>query len=256
MARISFSQKKNGGILTNYRAASVASAAGAANAASVASTSSLAPQPQARTEAQPQQANAQPQQENKGPSRSRGQILKEYLCEDTSAEDFLLLLAKKAHTYTGFNIILGHNHDQLWYFSNRMPATPKPILLSPGCYGLSNHLLNSPWPKVADGLGTLSQLLKTHPRPEKNPTPFFEALENRQHAATDRLPNTGVGLQQEKMLSSLFIFDPKRNYGTRSSVVFADYNREENLQQSHFFERCYDAQGDMSQEFSTTWPAK
>ena len=87
-------------------------------------------------------------------------------------------------------------------------------MLTPGIYGLSNHLLDTPWPKVVRGKKALERLLsETHARPAT----FFEVLSDREIPDENQLPDTGVGIQWERMLSPLFILSP--NYGTRASTL-------------------------------------
>jgi uncharacterized protein with NRDE domain len=85
----------------------------------------------------------------------------------------------------------------------------------PGIHGMSNHLLDTPWPKVERGKQALVELLGR----EKSPSPeaLLDLLADRARPPDDRLPNTGVGLEWERVLSSIFIESPV--YGTRSSTV-------------------------------------
>jgi uncharacterized protein with NRDE domain len=82
-------------------------------------------------------------------------------------------------------------------------------------HGLSNHLPNTPWPKVARGKQRLSGLLKAD---EANLTAgLFAILSDRSVAPDAELPDTGVGLQRERELSPAFIAGER--YGTRASTV-------------------------------------
>jgi uncharacterized protein with NRDE domain len=97
-------------------------------------------------------------------------------------------------------------------------------------HGLSNHLLNSPWPKVERGKQKMKEILK---EPFKT-ADLFKLLFNDALASDETLPETGVGLERERALSAMFIKSP--GYGTRcSTVVLVD-------QQDHlsFTERVYD----------------
>lgn len=87
--------------------------------------------------------------------------------------------------------------------------------LTPGIYGLSNHFLDTPWPKVRKGKEALSKL--TQSGREINPNDLFTLLSDRVPPADSELPNTGVGQPWERVLSTLFIASP--GYGTRSSTV-------------------------------------
>ena len=101
--------------------------------------------------------------------------------------------------------------SELVYFSNRGGANR----LTPGIHGLSNHLLDTPWPKVERGKQALEALLlsKNDPSPEA----LLALLASRSRPPDESLPDTGVGLEWERVLSPLFIESPA--YGTRSSTV-------------------------------------
>lgn len=148
---------------------------------------------------------------NRADAPSRGEILMEYLRGDTGAGRYMNDLAARASRYNGFNLILGDAAD-LYYFSNKKGLPRK---LSPGFYGLSNHLLDTGWPKVVRG----KELLRPHmaETSEIDPLRLFEFLRDSACPPDDMLPDTGVGLDWERLLSPIFIDSP--TYGTRSSAV-------------------------------------
>jgi uncharacterized protein with NRDE domain len=157
---------------------------------------------------------------------SRGQLVTDYLNGNTSPEQYLRELEPEAKRYNGFNLIVG-NTESLFYLSNYKEGIEE---LTPGLHGLSNHLLDSPWPKVAEGKKTMIEILK---RPFTKED-LFKVLFNDAVASDALLPDTGVGLERERALSAMFIKSP--GYGTRcSTVVLAD--RQGNL---FFSERVYD----------------
>ncbi|HEX6278616.1 MAG TPA: NRDE family protein, partial [Pyrinomonadaceae bacterium] len=91
--------------------------------------------------------------------------------------------------------------------------------LDPGIYGLSNHLLDTPWPKVAKGKSRLTEILANGGKNQE----MFHLLADRTLADDADLPDTGIGYEKEKFLSAIFIETPI--YGTRcSTVVTADAN--------------------------------
>jgi uncharacterized protein with NRDE domain len=141
--------------------------------------------------------------------RSRGELVSEFLRGHETPEAFLREIAERAAEYNGFNLLVA-DREQLWYFSNR---GDEPRKLGPGVYGLSNHLLDTPWPKVMRGKQALSALLADGPAP----APLFEILVDADPAPEAELPDTGVGQEWERALSSLFIATP--TYGTRASTV-------------------------------------
>jgi uncharacterized protein with NRDE domain len=101
----------------------------------------------------------------------------------------------------------------LYYFSNR--DIPEPLELSPGFHGLSNHLLNTPWPKVERGKETLHSYLRQTEIPD--PEGISALMMDRSKPPDEALPETGVGLLWERILSPMFITSAE--YGTRSSTV-------------------------------------
>ena len=141
---------------------------------------------------------------------SRGGLVSDFLAGSARAEDYLAALAPAAKSYNGFNLLCGTVDQGLWHFSNR---GGQPRLLEPGIYGLSNHLLDTPWPKVALGKSELARALDALPAE----APLFDLLRDDRVHEDDSLPRTGVSLEWERTLSAAFVRAP--NYGTRSSTV-------------------------------------
>jgi uncharacterized protein with NRDE domain len=142
---------------------------------------------------------------------SRGWLLRDYLMGQDPPRQYLEKISRRAEQYNGFNVILGEQ-DLLYWFSNRGDGI-HPI--AKGIHGLSNHLLNTPWPKVIRGKQLLTTLLSKPNGP--NPEDFFNMLSDSQRVDDKDLPQTGVPLEWERMLSSIFISSP--TYGTRSSMI-------------------------------------
>src|SRR5262249_27993014 len=84
-----------------------------------------------------------------------------------------------------------------------------------GIHGLSNHLLDTPWPKVERGKQALAQLLDRSS--EALAAGLFEALADTHSPPDQELPSTGVSLEWERALGRTFIRTP--GYGTRASTV-------------------------------------
>ena len=89
--------------------------------------------------------------------KSRGWLVLDYLQGNLSPVEFLKYIEETQEIFAGYNLLLGDGQE-LWYASNR---TPEPQHLSPGIYGLSNALLDTPWPKVVRGKKGLDQLIKS-----------------------------------------------------------------------------------------------
>ncbi len=158
---------------------------------------------------------------------SRGHLVSDFLRKDTQATEYLKSIEQRGKEYNGFNLIAG-SAGELWYYSNYGNGIAS---IPDGLHGLSNHLLNTPWPKVERGRNQFQQLLQ----PEViDPGTLFEFLYDDRQAPDDKLPDTGVGLERERVLSSMFIKSP--NYGSRcSTVLLIDRNRH-----VLFSERVYD----------------
>lgn len=145
---------------------------------------------------------------------SRGALVSDFLRSCEPAGRYLEGVRRSALRYSGFNLVAGEindTQDELWYFSNRGDG---PRRLAPGIYGLSNHLLETPWPKVTRGKERFGRILNDDMVDVER---CFELLTDADAAADDELPQTGVGVERERVLSPIFIRTPV--YGTRSSTV-------------------------------------
>ena len=142
---------------------------------------------------------------------SRGHLVSNFLGGRQSAEAYTQTIFPTANQYNGFNLLTGDT-SSLHYYSNR---GGKPRVLAPGIYGLSNRLLNTPWPKISTGVSNLASIIESgrSQLPEK----LTELLQRQETAPDNQLPDTGVGYSMEKMLSPIFI--TSRNYGTRCSTI-------------------------------------
>lgn len=148
---------------------------------------------------------------NQPEAPTRGRILLDYLAGDRGARDFLQFLAANGTGYNGFNLILGDG-EELFYYTNIRGTVDK---LQPGFYGLSNHLLDSPWPKVMRGKALLRpHMVETSPI---DPLQLLTLLADEHRPDDHLLPDTGVGIGWERLLAPMFIDSP--TYGTRSSAV-------------------------------------
>jgi uncharacterized protein with NRDE domain len=142
---------------------------------------------------------------------SRGHLISQFLIGEASPAKYLEVIKKDAGKYNGFNLLVGDTRD-LAYYSNRQD---KVIHLKSNTFGLSNHLLDTQWPKVNYGKQQLTQLLDQNN--EIPPEPLLDLLQNQEIAPDHQLPETGIGRQWEKTLSPIFIVSP--NYGTRCSTI-------------------------------------
>ncbi len=159
---------------------------------------------------------------------SRGNIVKDFLISNERPSDYIDQLSKNHDSYGGFNILLA-NDQQFFHYNNMLDEKNE---IPPGTHSLSNHTLNTPWPKAQRGKKELNEYLQTHPS-HVCPKEIFNILANEEVAEDQFLPSTGVDLELERALSPLFIKTP--HYGTRSSTVLM-VDREKNVQ---FIERSY-----------------
>jgi uncharacterized protein with NRDE domain len=142
---------------------------------------------------------------------TRGRLVSNYLESDIAPAQYVRALAPIAAQFNGFNLLVGEG-TELYYLSNRDSG---PRRVEAGVHGLSNHLLDTPWPKVELGKEALAELREG--APERIADHLFEALSRRSVPAESALPDTGIGRAQERVLSPPFI--AAESYGTRASTV-------------------------------------
>jgi uncharacterized protein with NRDE domain len=139
--------------------------------------------------------------------RSRGALTRDFLTAAASAADFAAQI--DGGRYSGFNLLLGDG-ESLVYCSNR---DGQPRRLAPGIYGLSNHLLDSPWPKLLAARQRFGEALPGLP----DESAFFQLLADQAIVDDENLPTTGVSIEWERLLSAIFV--KSANYGTRASTL-------------------------------------
>ncbi len=144
---------------------------------------------------------------------SRGDLVAGFLKTDTSPLSYLEQIQERSNKYSGFNLLVGTigNRSEIFYYSNR---GGQPQQLTSGIYGLSNHLLDTPWPKVVNGKASLATLIKDGDVRDEN---LFGILADETLAPDDELPATGIPYEAEKAISATFI--KTEGYGTRCSTV-------------------------------------
>ena len=141
---------------------------------------------------------------------SRGRLVTDFLLREDAPMEYLRRVSAHGSDYNGFNLLVRDETEFCWY-SNRADG---PHELSPGIYALSNHLLDTSWPKVARGKAGFESILAGEALDENA---LLDLLADRTVALEEELPDTGVGPQLERVLSPIFI--NSENYGTRSSTV-------------------------------------
>lgn len=143
---------------------------------------------------------------------SRGTLVADFLRGEEPAWDFLARIRDGAKSYEGFNVLVSDG-EELWSFSN---VEGTPVALTPGVWGLSNHLLETPWPKVATARARLAAALGEAVDAADLEERLLALLTNRATAPDGALPQTGLPLDWERALSAAFVVLP--DYGTRAST--------------------------------------
>lgn len=171
----------------------------------------------------------------RGPShagaRSRGQVVLDYLRSRLSPERYVAELAAHAEQFAGFSVIVGDLEHEPHYFSNQGNVARS---LPPGLYGLSNRLLDEPWPKVTRAKQRIATLLAAEPVTAEK---LCDAMDDRSQPPDASLPDTGIGIERERMLAPIFIAG--EHYGTRAvTAVVIDAQHRAVL-----YERSYGPHG-------------
>jgi uncharacterized protein with NRDE domain len=160
--------------------------------------------------------------------RTRGELVSNYLAQPS--KNYAQLLRLNKDNYNGYNLLFG-KWDNLSAYNNHLDKIQP---LTNGYYGLSNATLNSPWPKIDKGVAKLEQYCQDGH--DIDPNILFDLLVDTSLAPDDKLPKTGVPIDWERRLSSIFILGEE--YGTRSSTVL----KVDNQQNVEWYERTYNNQ--------------
>lgn len=167
--------------------------------------------------------------------KSRGQLTLDFLSNEQSGAGFMHKLQESSGDYGGFNLLVA-DAEGLHYLSNSGGGYKR---LEKGLYGLSNAHLNTDWPKVRIAREALAVELQSS---ELDPQQLSHILHDRTQIIDASLPNTGVSLEWERLLSSRFIQTPE--YGTRcTTVILQTYNGE-----THILEQSFDSNGQITEK--------
>ena len=173
---------------------------------------------------------------------SRGQLVQNYLTSGVAPEIYIENIANGGAAYNGFNLLLG-SYDSLYYYSNREMMIRK---VEKGIHGLSNSLLDVPWPKVTKGIKSLTACLQNE---DIHAEDLFAIMADKEQPDDQDLPHTGVSLEMERMLAPAFVVSEK--YGTRlTSVILVDRNHR-----VQFWERSF-TNGQPDNEVYYAFPGK
>ena len=190
-------------------------------------------------------------------ARTRGELSLMYLTSDSKPATFVEENAKRLHLYNGFNFLMADlsnpTDPEMHWVSNRMVigSTMRPRKVFPyqplanGVYGLSNAMLDTPWPKVNHRVAAFAQVLAMDQGQLKGADHYLKVLADTRYASDHELPSTGVSKEWEKALSPAFIKTP--SYGTRSSTIL----RVRKDGQFEMVERRFDANGTVGHDVIT-----
>jgi len=163
---------------------------------------------------------------------SRGHLVRDYLAGGSEPLDHARELAARRSSYRGYNLLLG-SAGSLVYVSNRYDEF---AAIDAGAHGLSNHLLDTDWPKVHSGRERLRGLLEDE-RLEADG--LFELLTDKALTPGEIPAGLEARLAPEQLMKHYFIVSPV--YGTRCSTVVL-MGRDGSLQ---FHERQFDPEGQL-----------
>lgn len=143
---------------------------------------------------------------------SRGHLVFDYLIGDENPEQYVKNVDERADKYNGFNLLTGDMSElTMKYYSNQEQKIRD---LDAGLYGLSNKLLDTPWPKVQKAKNRLAEIIDS---PDISGQDLFDLLNDHERAPDDKLPDTGIPQEMERAVSPIFI--KTENYGTRNSTI-------------------------------------
>lgn len=186
--------------------------------------------------------NVREPQRSRAQAPTRGQVVLDWLAGDGSADDFAAW--QNARGLHGFNaIVADFARGELAWVSNRIAA---PRRLGPGLFGLSNAALDTPWPKLIRLKQALAEAVRAPASADEVVAELLVALQDRRTAAEADLPDTGIGLARERLLSAPWIAiagsDGLVDYGTRCSTLVVVERLGRRLQ-ARVIEQTYDRRG-------------
>ncbi|WP_018922320.1 NRDE family protein [Salsuginibacillus kocurii] len=144
--------------------------------------------------------------------RSRGQLVTDVLTATSKVETTCATIKEESDYYNGFNL-LAYEREEFLYLSSETRKLEK---LQPGLHVISNAERSISWPKTKRATERFQEAIDTYPEDELA-APLFNLLSDRKQPKTSHLPDTGVGIETEKLLAPIFI--KSDSYGTRCQTV-------------------------------------
>lgn len=181
-----------------------------------------------------------PSQTEKKP-KSRGELTLKFLTSHQSAQDYAQSLTTQFDHFAGYNLLVSDG-STLYYVNNFEKIIKR---LEPGYYGLSNGILDSSWPKITTGKKSLQQLLASDLDAATLATTdaLINIMTSKVQAPDAQLPDTGIPIELERTLSSMFIENSERQYGTLcSTALITNVNGD-----TRFSEQNYNSLGERTE---------
>lgn len=171
---------------------------------------------------------------------SRGKLVQCWLEASISPREYLLGIQGFGTSYEGFNLLVSDG-DSIWYLSNYSTDVTE---IPPGIHGLSNGLINEPWPKVQLAKSQLEDFM-AGPIDENR---LINTLKSTQTYPLTELPQTGVPEEMEIGLSAQLI-RLGSNYGTVSAMAVIQNHKGETLLKERVYERDFQRYRDQQLTF-------
>lgn len=108
----------------------------------------------------------------------RGYLATDFLNSDKNPEEYMNEIQKNGHKYNGFNLLTGElsfsSETKMYWYCNMEEKVVQKV--PPGVHGLSNRLLNFPWPKIVYGKDRFAEIIKAAGNKEEMVNDLFELL--------------------------------------------------------------------------------
>jgi uncharacterized protein with NRDE domain len=159
---------------------------------------------------------------------SRGLLVADYLGSNISSRAHAIELMASSRDYRPFNLLTFDGADA-YYLGNHPNARAQAV--EPGVHGLSNADFNAPWPKTRALVQRLEAWMALGR--DDDVGALFDMLADEGRWPDGMLPDTGVGIERERFLSSAFIVG--ESYGTRAStVILIDHDNRTEIAERRF----------------------
>lgn len=141
--------------------------------------------------------------------RSRGALVRDYLLGHLGAADFAAQAAREHAAYGPFNLLLGDAAGAAFGVDG---VDGRAFVLEPGLHGMSNGPWHARWPKTERlREGAAARLA------DGDDDALLDLLADTAQPPDAALPDTGVGIERERLLAPIFIRGA--DYGTRASSL-------------------------------------